>query len=69
MSQRYKEEMMEKLVPAEMANIKGGLTLGCTLYALESGLVAGVAGMAFGPFGAGIAFGFLMHLPGNPCRT
>jgi hypothetical protein len=60
---------MQEMVPADMIKIKAGLTLGCALYVLESGIVSGVAGMAFGPFGAGLAFGFLINIPGNPCQN
>jgi len=63
------EDGMKEMVSADMLHIKAGLTLGCALYVLESGLVSGVAGMAFGPFGAGLAFGLMMNIPGNPCQT
>ena len=41
---------------------------GCALFLLETGLVAMIGSMAFGPMGAGLVIGFLVTVP-NPCNS
>ena len=60
---------MKKIEDSQLKEIKGGQdNAGCTLYLIETGLVAMIGGMAFGPVGAGLAVGFLVSVP-NPCKS
>ena len=60
---------MNFIPEARMAMISGGKDdLGCATYLISSGIVAGVAGMAFGPVGAFLVAGFLVGV-NNPCDS
>ena len=59
---------MKKIEVSQLKKIKGGQDdAGCVLYLMETGFVAIIGGMAFGPVGAGLAVGFLVSVP-NPCK-
>jgi len=60
---------MKKLTVSQLTKTTGGRDdPGCTLYIMETGLVAIAGGMAFGPVGIGLVVGFLFSVP-NPCNS
>jgi len=60
---------MQKLNESQLRHITAGKDdPGCSLYLLETGLVAIAGGMAFGPVGVGLVVGFLVSVP-NPCNS
>jgi hypothetical protein len=66
---KIKEPIMKKLSGSQLTELTGGKDdPGCSLYLLETGLVAMVGGMAFGPVGVGLVAGFLFSVP-NPCNS